>query len=84
VDDLGDGTYEIGVRLIFDRGSYGDTLRSATKRTRNSKESFENEGRGGHTSPSFGGPTQSLMVIDLRKRQLLGPSSRRPKRHSQP
>jgi hypothetical protein len=26
VDDLGDGTYEIGVRLIFDRGSDGDTL----------------------------------------------------------
>jgi hypothetical protein len=26
VDDLGDGAYEIGVRLIFDRGSYGDTL----------------------------------------------------------
>lgn len=26
VDDLGDGTYEVGVRLIFDRGSYGETL----------------------------------------------------------
>ena len=26
VDDLGDGTYEVGVDLIFDRGSYGDTL----------------------------------------------------------
>jgi hypothetical protein len=26
VDDLGDGTYEVGVRLKFARGSYGDTL----------------------------------------------------------
>ena len=27
VDDLGDGkTYEVGVRLIFNRGSFGDTL----------------------------------------------------------
>ena len=26
VDDLGDGTYEVGVRLIFELGSYGETL----------------------------------------------------------
>ena len=26
VDDLGDATYEVGVRLIFARGTYGDTL----------------------------------------------------------
>lgn len=26
VDDLGDGTYEVGVRLIFEAGSYAETL----------------------------------------------------------
>ncbi len=26
VDDLGDGTYEVGVELIFDEGRYGETL----------------------------------------------------------
>jgi hypothetical protein len=26
VDDLGDGTYEVGVSLEFARGSYGETL----------------------------------------------------------
>jgi hypothetical protein len=26
LDDLGDGTYEVGVRLVFETGSYGDTL----------------------------------------------------------
>lgn len=26
VDDLGDGTYEVGVDLVFDQGSYGETL----------------------------------------------------------